>query len=173
VEPTEFQLERLVQKLPSLKVAQAKDPKEQIDNRIAIRILLWKHTSGQISKELLHRLSEPYDNGYYKKSDGKSTPIPWLKMNSEQEHAGIKKDIVSVRHDLDYYRGSPQRLEADLFYLLCQHCIGSNRVLATLEYIVLRIFGFLAWNKHKRKRETILGYGTDEYIKQLPLGAES
>jgi hypothetical protein len=120
-----------------------------------------------VKGELFDRLVEPYDNGFYKKSDGKSSPLGFLKITRVQRLLGFRKDIVSVRHDLDYYRGNPKRERADEYYLNSQLMLGSHKWLAKIEYLALRAFGWSAWKRHEEKRDSVFGYSTDQYISQL------
>ena len=166
--PTERQLIRLTQKYPFMVPDEAVHPDFWMDNRLSVRILIWLHFEGNISSEIFDRLIEPYDNGYYKKSDGKSTPFFWMKVTGYQRILGLKKDIVSVRHDLDYYRGKPPRKEADQLYFSSQIDLGQKKFLASVEYWFLKQFGRIAWSSHRSKQTTIPGYGTDEYIPSLP-----
>ena len=166
-EPTSEQLDYLVKKYPGISQDDANDPSKEMDNRIAVRILLWRLNIGKLSPGLFSRLVEPYDIGFYKKSDGKSSPFGFMKVMGIQKLFGVKKDIVSVRHDLDYYRGNPNRLKSDLYYLRSQKALDQSSFFSRIEYTALRWFGCPAWNKHKKKRIKDSCYGTDAYIPKL------
>jgi len=148
------------------------DPKLPIDNRIAIRCFLVSR--GIANGPLFDRIVKVYDNGWYKKSNGKSSPI--VKVPRFIRKAGFKKDIAAVRHDYDYYRGFPPQKEAEQWYLTFQIKIGYWKPWAWIEYIALRLLGESAWKYHEKKRkkctknidEKIIRYGTDEYIPYLP-----
>ena len=141
------------------------DPSAVIDNRTAVRMFLrLRNVTGPTFDALI----EPYDLGFYKKSDGKSTPIPFMRIPRFLKILGLKKDIVSVRHDLEYYRGKPEREPADKNYLDRQKEIGERKWVAAMEWIALRLIGWVSWHNHKKKRATITDYGTNEYIPILP-----
>jgi hypothetical protein len=166
--PTERQLILLTQKYPFMEPEEALHPSFWMDNRLSVRILIWSFFEAKIAAEQFDRLIEPYDNGYYKKSDEESTPIFWTKVTGYQQILGVKKDIVSVRHDLDYYPGEPARKEAHKLYFFSQIDLGQKRLLPKVEYCFLKQFGRIAWIRHKSKQTTIPGYRTDEYIPNLP-----
>ena len=142
--------------------------RNELDNRVSVRLYLLLRG---ISTSSYNILVEPYDNGYYKRADGKSTPFGIFKIAFIQKRLGFKKDIVSVRHDLDYYLGVDRKV-ADDRYKQLQIEAGHHKWKAGLEYRALRLFGGIAWNGHANKRATIEGYGTVEYIKQLPIFRE-
>ena len=136
-----------------------------IDQRTAVRIFL---TLRKVPFKLLVRLAEPYDLGFHKISDGKSHPIDWLRIPRFLRVLHFKKDIVSVRHDLDYYRGytdknkkedpsihwsKHERKLADKFYLESQLAIGERKWICYLEYWALRLFGGGAWTKQKNNKD--------------------
>lgn len=167
VAPTFEQAQELAKEMPHITAEHCNDPNVEIDNRIAIRILLCNLTDGDLPREVYERIVEPYDIGFYRKSDGKSTPLRWLKVTRKQRRLGVRKDIVSVRHDLDYYRGRPKRRRADGWYRRSQRALGNGGLLTWLEYGALRLAGRGAWRSHARKRDTVPGYGQDPYIPQL------
>lgn len=137
--------------------------RNSINNLVSVRLYLLLRGVSTPSYKLL---VEPYDNGYYKKSDGKSTPFGIFKIAAIQKRLRFSKDIVAVRHDFDYYTGM-NREEADKRYRDLQIECGHSRWKAVLEYRALRLFGGVAWRNHAKKRATIEGYGTVAYIPQL------
>lgn len=146
-------------------IGDVSDWRSSVDNRTAIRLLLMLRGVASASFAVL---VEPYDNGYYKRADGKSSPFGIFKIARFQKVLGFRKDIVAIRHDLDYYRGV-ERKEADKRYLDLQIELGYQGWRARAEYAALRSFGAIAWRAHKKKRERIPGYGTDQYIPSLPV----
>jgi hypothetical protein len=154
----------LLEKIPALAELYANDPSVRMDNRDAVRLLLKLR---KIEPPLFDLLVAPYDNGYYKKSDGKSTPLSFMKVPRFLRVLGFWKDIVSVRHDLDYYKGT-HRKTADDRYREAQIKVGQRSWIAYLEYYGLRLFGSISWRRHARHRASADGYGTDEYIRKLP-----
>ena len=163
--PSEEQLDALLAGRTSVDEAEFNDPSVEIDNRTAVRMFLRLR---RVSLETFSALVEPYDLGFYKKSDGKSTPIPFMRIPRFLKVLGLKRDIVAVRHDLDYYRGTPDREPADNSYRSRQKEVGERRWIAAMEWFALRLVGRFSWNRHKKKRQTIEGYGTDDFISQLP-----
>ncbi|MEZ6044601.1 MAG: hypothetical protein R3C11_03265 [Planctomycetaceae bacterium] len=99
--PQDHELDHLVNQFPNLGHHEIHNPNSVIDNRTAIRVFL---RSRGVTGLLFERMVEPYDIGFYKKCDGKSSPVNRLPVI--QRKSGFKRDIVSVRHDLDYYRGN-------------------------------------------------------------------
>lgn len=170
VVPSAYQLARLREKEQYHEVSAEwmNNPDQPIDNRLLVRLRIWILTNGTISAELFDRLVVPYDNGFYKKSDGKSTPLWWMKVSRLQKRLGVKKDIVAVRHDYDYYRISPDQRSADQHYLHSQLALGQTRALPYMEYYALRLFGWNARTRHAWETLYTPGYGTDEYIHKLP-----
>lgn len=154
----------LLKKTPAVAEMYSNDPDVGMDNRDAIRLLLKLR---RIEPPLFELIVTPYDNGYYKKCDGKSTPLSFMKVPRFLRLFGFWKDVVSVRHDYDYYRGTDQQ-EADRRYREGQIQIGQRAWIAIVEYYTLRLFGRFSWNGHKKRRERIDGYGSDEYIESLP-----
>lgn len=146
-------------------IGDVSDWRSSVDNRTAIRLLLMLRG---IANDSFRILVEPYDNGYYKRADGKSSPFGLFKIARFQKVMGFKKDIVSIRHDLDYYRGL-DRKAADMRYRDLQIELGYQSWRAKAEYAALRSFGAIAWRSHEKKRGRIPGYGSDEYISSLPL----
>lgn len=154
------------------------DPASKIDNRTAVRFVLALRS---VSGDMFRRLVRPYDIGFYKKSDGKSHPLWFLRIPRFLRVLGFRKDIVAVRHDFDYYRGRSsdsdtepdrydptERLRADRNYRAGQIAVGLWRWAAWIEYFALRVGGWWSWRNHRRKSEQIDGYGTIGYIPQLP-----
>ncbi|WP_305908745.1 hypothetical protein Q9L42_009160 [Methylomarinum sp. Ch1-1] len=148
------------------------NPDSKLDNRIAVRMFL---ALRGIKGQLYQNLVEPYDNGFYKRADGKSHPVPWLRVPRFLRVLGFDKDIVSIRHDLDYYRGhvgdgqaiggKAQRKKADIAYRESQNAVGERNWIIYTDYLGLRLFGWYSWKNHQFKRQTIDGYGTDDYFK--------
>ncbi len=163
--PTDDELDTMLVGRTSVEESEFNDPNAEIDNRDAVRMFL--RLRG-VSAETFAALVEPYDLGFYKKSDGKSTPIPFMRIPRFIKVLGLKRDIVAVRHDLDYYRGTPDREPADRHYLDRQKEVGERKWVAAMEWFALRLVGGISWNRHKNKRLTIDGYGTDKFIAQLP-----
>ena len=139
--------------------------RNSLDNRVSVRLYLLLRGVKDQSYQLL---VEAYDNGFYMRCDGKSTPFGVFKLSYVQKRLRFKKDIVSVRHDLDYYRGFDQK-EADLRYKELQLAVGYNKYKTEFEYQMLKLFGRFAWRAHEKKRQQNPEYGTDGYIKQLPI----
>ena len=139
--------------------------RNSMDNTVSVRLYLLLRG---VSTDTYNILIEPYDNGFYKRADGKSTPFGIFKIASVQKRLRFKKDVVSVRHDLDYYLGV-SRKEADERYRDLQNEVGHHKWKTALEYGALRLFGRIAWRAHAQKRATIEGYGTVAYIKKLPI----
>ncbi len=165
-QPPDFELlGRLALEYGPLREVEVSDPRSAIDNRTAVRVYLLQQG---VRGVLFERLVEPYDLGFYLRSDGKSTPIPGMRLRAQQAAQGFCKDIVSVRHDLDYYRGLPGRAAADHWYHLGQRALGEQSVIAAAEYLCLRAVGWAAWRRHARKRATIPGYGSDAHIHRMP-----
>lgn len=147
--------------------ASSLNTKSPYDNRTIVRILLWKRfKQGYLHEELYRRLLEPYDNGFYKKANGKSAPV-FLKVIGRQRILGLRKDIVAVRHDFDYYLNEPKRSQADWYYLISQVGVGQSKIIAVIEYLVLAVFGGIAYRGHTKSQEWIKGYGTREFIPYL------
>ena len=163
--PSDEELDALLAGRTSVEESEFNDPAAEIDNRTAVRMFLKLR---RVSAETFSALIEPYDLGFYKKSDGKSTPIPFMRIPRFLKVLGLKRDIVAVRHDLDYYRGQPEKEPADRHYLHRQKEVGERMWVARLEWFALRLVGWMSWGNHKRKRKTIPAYGTDEYIPNLP-----
>ena len=163
--PTDDELDAMLVGRTSVEESEFNDPKADIDNRTAVRLFLKLRG---VSAETFAALVEPYDLGFYKKSDGKSTPIPFMRIPRFLKVLGLKRDIVAVRHDLDYYRGIPDREPADRAYLDRQTEVGERKWVAAMEWFALRLVGRFSWKRHENKRLTIDGYGTDEYIAHLP-----
>jgi hypothetical protein len=163
--PSEDELNAMFAGRTSIEESEFNDPNSETDNRDAVRMFL--KLQG-VPKETFDALIEPYDLGFYKKSDGKSTPISFLRVPQFLKKWGFKKDIVSVRHDLDYYRGQPRRNTADKNYLVRQKEVGEKKWVAAMEWFALWLFGKFSWKSHKKKRQTITDYGTNEYIPNLP-----
>ena len=136
-----------------------------IDNTVSVRLYMLLRG---INNDTYNTLLEPYDNGYYKRSDGKSSPFGFFKIEHAQNILGFKKDIVSVRHDFDYYLGL-DRKEADSRYKELQLELGHYKWVVKIEYFVLRALGWKAWNSHRDKRDSIEGYGKIEHIVNLPI----
>ena len=149
------------------------DPNSEIDNRDAIRVVLYNLTDGIMDKESMDALTLPYDIGFYKKADGKSTPLRWFRVNRLQRRLGIRKDVVSIRHDYDYYSGQPRNI-ADRDFRRFQKLLRSPAYMTFFEYQALRIFGARAWTHHEYLRlqsaamDVAPKYGTVEYIPYLP-----
>jgi len=142
--------------------------KNTLDNTVSVRLyLLLRGTSTEVYDVLV----EPYDNGYYKRADGKSSPFGFFKVEFVQKKIGFKKDIVSVRHDFDYYTGI-DRKDADERYRDLQLKLGHPRWVVAIEYRALRWFGGFAWKKHEKRRESEPGYGLVEHITNLPVFRE-
>ena len=165
--PSTYQLDKLCQRYPSLSIDDVNNPKHFLDNRLSVRILVWHLTQRHISQELFDRLVEPYDNGFYKLSDGKSTPLWWTKVTGFQKWLGVKKDIAAVRHDLDYFRLTPTQKKADQYYFESQVALHKRPGWAKLEYYSLRLFGWHARSKHVWRTFLNPKYGTDAYIKEV------
>jgi len=163
--PSDDELDVLLAGRTSVEESEFNDPDAEIDNRTAVRMFLKVR---QVSAETFAALVEPYDLGFYKKSDGKSTPIPFMRIPRFLKVLGLKRDIVAVRHDLDYYRGIPDREPADRHYLDRQKEVGERKWVAAMEWFALRLVGGFSWKRHKKKRLTIDGYGSDDFIRQLP-----
>lgn len=139
--------------------------KNTLDNTVSVRLyLLLRGTS----REIYNVLVEPYDNGYYKRADGKSSPFGVFKLEFVQKKIGFKKDIVSVRHDFDYYTGIDRKV-ADKRYRDLQLDLGHYPLLVAMEYRALRVFGGFAWKNHDKRRKSEPGYGLVEYITNLPI----
>ena len=166
IPPSKYQLERLCEKYQSLSIEDVNNPNHYLDNRLAVRILIWHLKQREISYELFNRLVEPYDNGYYKLSDGKSTPLWWTKVTGLQKWLGIKKDIAAVRHDLDYFRLNPLKEKADQYYFDSQIALKKNATWAKIEFYALRLFGWHARSRHVWETFLNSKYGTDSYIRE-------
>lgn len=154
------------------------DPASKIDNRTAVRFIL---ALRNVSGEMFRRLTKPYDIGFYKKSDGKSHPLWFLRTPRFLRVFGFKKDIVAVRHDFDYYRGlsgeskrgagryhRSERLRADQHYRRAQIDVGLWRIAAGIEFWTLRAAGWWSWGRHRKRSRLIEGYGTIDYVPKLP-----
>ncbi|MCW8956555.1 MAG: hypothetical protein OQL09_06700 [Gammaproteobacteria bacterium] len=141
------------------------DRRKNIDNRTLVRLFLLLRG---VKDESFKLLVEPYDNGFYKRADGKSSAFGVFKVARVQKILRFKKDIVSIRHDWDYYTGVDQKI-ADKRYLKLQIEVGYQKWRAKFEYRLLRMFGQIAWSVHKKKRDQIPEYGTKAYIRKLPL----
>ena len=166
--PTDQELDHLVTIHTALTEYEANDPACEFDNRTVVRVILWqRYKVGGIDREMYDSLIEPYDNGFYKKADGKSAPFGFLKVLGIEKKLGVNKDITSVRHDFDYYRGTPSRKLADKHYLKAQVGLGHNRVWAWVEYLTLRGFGWSAWRTHRKRQDFIIRYGQVEFIPEL------
>lgn len=139
--------------------------RNEMDNTVSVRLYLLLRG---VRTETYNLLVEPYDNGYYKRADGKSTPYGIFKLAFVQKRLRFKKDIVSVRHDLDYYLGTDREI-ADKRYRDLQLEVGYNRYKTAFEYRMLRIFGGAAWRSHEAERQRTEGYGTLDYIKKIPV----
>jgi len=139
--------------------------RNKMDNTVSVRLYLLLRG---VSTGSYNILVEPYDNGYYKRADGKSTPFGIFKIAAVQKRLRFRKDIVSVRHDLDYYTGVDRKV-ADQRYRDLQIEVGHSKWKTALEYTALRMFGSIAWNKHAEKRRSTPGYGTVAYIKNMPV----
>ncbi|MFV2055037.1 MAG: hypothetical protein ACC707_01165 [Thiohalomonadales bacterium] len=139
--------------------------RNSLDNRTTVRMILLLRG---VKRETYDQLVEPYDTGFYRRTDGKSSPLGIFKIAPIQRKLGFTKDIVSIRHDLDYYSGVERSL-ADARYRDNQIELGYPKWRAIGEYWALRAFGWKAWNKHKTRRENIAGYGTLAYIAQMPV----
>lgn len=134
-----------------------------IDNRTAIRMYM---TLARVPLKIQERIVVPWDNGFYKYSDGKSHPIRSLKLPRFLRKLHFKKDIVSVRHDWDYYTGCCSQKEADRHYYEGQKALGMRPWVARMEWLGLRAFGWRSYNRHARKRKNVPGYGTLEWIRK-------
>jgi len=139
--------------------------RNSLDNRTSVRMILLLRG---VKREVYDLLVEPYDTGFYRRTDGKSSPLGIFKVAPIQRALGFTKDIVSIRHDLDYYSGVERSL-ADARYRDNQIELGYPKWRALGEYWALRVFGRKAWNRHKKKRENIEVYGTMAYISQMPV----
>lgn len=136
------------------------DPNSPIDNRTAVRMYM---ALARVPAAIRERIVEPWDSGFYKVSDGKSHPISWMKLPRRLRKLHFDKDIVSVRHDWDYYSGCCTQKEADEHYYRGQVALGMRPWTARLEWLALRTFGRRSWKRHARKRDSIPGYGTLEW----------
>lgn len=139
--------------------------RNKLDNTLSVRLYLLLRG---VCTDSYTILVEPYDNGYYKRADGKSTPFGIFKIAAVQKRLRFKKDIVAVRHDFDYYTGVKREV-ADTRYRDLQIEVGYSKWKAHLEYMALALFGGIAWHAHAKKRATVKGYGTIEHIKTLPI----
>ena len=169
VEPTEEQLDQLIQmeEYQSFALEDPNNTDSVYDIRTIVRILLWqRYRSGKLSHELYERLIEPYDNEFYKKANGKSAPSRF-KVMGLQKMLGIQKDIVSVRHDYDYYRNDPGRIKSDFYFLKSQIAVGQLKIFSLIEFVVLLLVGWFPFMQHRHRSEWIMGYGTDEFITNL------
>lgn len=157
--------EDAIRRYPYIAAVISNYPNSVADNRYtAERYLEFR----KVSQDLKEQLLEPYHNGFYKKADGKSAPLSFMRVPRFLRVLGFFKDIVSVRHDFDYYRGKPSRRDADKNYREGQLAVGHSAPLAYAEFFFLRIFGYFAWSRHELKRKRISEYGEDSYIKNLP-----
>lgn len=163
-EPKESPWAETFDRFPEIVEAISSDPSSEIDNRYSVRKLL---DLRQVEEGLMKLLVEPYDNGYYKKSDGKSTPLSFMRVPRFLRILGFHKDIVSVRHDYDYYTGALPRRVADKSYLHGQIAVGQHAFFAWIEYFFLRLAGLRAWHLHRKRKKENADYGTDEYIPKL------
>ncbi|QDU82097.1 hypothetical protein Pla110_38520 [Polystyrenella longa] len=161
--PDDAELDELANQFPEMGEHEIHDPNSKIDNRTAIRIFL---RSRGVTGLLFDRLIEPYDLGFYKKCDGKSSPVNRLPVI--QRKSGFKRDIVSVRHDLDYYRGKPSRRVADWFYVISQIAVGEAVPMSWVEWSAVRLFGYKAWKSHRLCQLENALYGKNDYIVSLP-----
>lgn len=161
--PTGRELDQLAAENPEVSQREIHNPDSPIDNRTAIRIFLH---SRRVKGLLFDRLVEPYDLGFYKKCDGKSSPVNRLPII--QRKSGFKRDIVSVRHDLDYYRGKPSRRVSDWFYVISQIAVGEGVPMSWIEWSALRLFGHSAWKAHRERAIENNLYGRDDFIVSLP-----
>ncbi|MDH3672552.1 MAG: hypothetical protein OES46_15580 [Gammaproteobacteria bacterium] len=163
-EPKQSQWTETFERFPEIIEVISSDPSSEIDNRYSVRKLLdLRQVEGGLKKLLV----EPYDNGYYKKSDGKSTPLSFMRVPRFLRILGFRKDIVSVRHDYDYYKSELPRRAADKNYLTGQIAVGQHAFYAWIEYFFLRLAGIYAWHRHGKRKKENADYGTDEYIPQL------
>lgn len=165
IPPNTTQISQLVEAYGAVEEQHINNTRARIDNRDAIRMYLWLRG---VSDDVFKKLVEPYDIGFYRKCDGKSHPVRWLRVPRFLKHLGFKLDMGAVRHDLDYYLGMIPRKEADRFYRQAQIELGNQPWTAYSEYIALRLFGWYAWNQHRKKQGSTKGYGTLDYIKSLP-----
>ncbi|MCA9041053.1 MAG: hypothetical protein KDA65_11945 [Planctomycetaceae bacterium] len=161
--PGDTELDELAVQHPNMGEHEIHNPNSIIDNRTAIRVFL---RSRGVKGLLFDRLVEPYDIGFYKKCDGKSSPVNRLPM--VQRKSGFKRDIVAVRHDLDYYRGKPSRRVSDWFYVISQIAVGEGAPMSWVEWTALRLFGHRAWKAHRDRALENALYGRDDYIISLP-----
>lgn len=137
----------------------------EMDVRTAVRIYLRLRDVTGITAKLLTR---PYDVGFNFKCDGKSHPLYWLRVPYFLQVLGFARDIGAVRHDFDYYQGGIPRKHADQRFRRHQVALGYPRIAAYLEYIAVRLFGWVGWRKHRKLERLDSRYGSIPYIRNLP-----
>lgn len=151
----------------------AGNPDAIVDNRLGVRLLIYYLTDNNPDHELMKCLVEPFDNGFYKKSDGKSTPLPWYKVTDVQKRLRVEKDVAAILHDFRYYQGPNYgakmgKLSADCEFFKCSKMLQTRLTVATIDYSGLLAFGWIPWLKHRRKHKQNKKYGSLDYIKTLP-----
>ncbi len=136
------------------------DPSANYDNVASLEAYLKLLDIPFATREII---IDTYRIGFYKVSDGKSHPLPWLRIPSFMKALGLEKDPVSVVHDRDYYRGFDKK-DADLRYYRLQIAVGLPKWRAWIEYYGLKMFGGRAYRRHAELRRKVGMYGTDTYV---------
>lgn len=128
-----------------------------IDVRDTAHYLLWGAVLGAgLPEQDYHAMMEPYLNGYWKKTDGMSSPV-------------FSHDMcrpIFYRHDYDYYRGL-HRGTADLDMANRMRYFPFSTLQRFLIYRTVRLVAWRAYRIHAKRRKTIPGYGTDAHIKSM------
>jgi len=149
------------------------DPAVPWDNRDAVwaLMLLLGFNPGDATWE---RVTIMYSNGFYQFADGKSHPVPWLRLPGWLHRLGMEKDPFSIPHDWSYYTGRPwddapseyrRRVNADAEYLEDHRPPVEALLTARVEYRALRMGAGASWRRHARRRGEVAGYGTLDWLK--------
>jgi hypothetical protein len=113
-------------------------------------------------KEDRDEMMLPFLNGFWKISDGMSSPI-WRHTLA---WAGMPKHPVFVGHDWDYFTGAKTRAQADRDMLRRMEMFGWSWNRRMVVYAAVRLCGAAAWRRHARLRRSVAGYGTDAWIRE-------
>lgn len=82
-------------------------------------------------------------------TDGASIPkVAWGVIGSPMTGRYIYAAII---HDYFYYMGTFSRLRSDIIFLEAMAVLNVPRWKRNIIYRAVRLFGFMAWNKHRNK----------------------